>query len=289
MLFLVLAALQSPVAERTGVFQSPRVLESSGVAASRAHPGVLWTHNDSGDGPYLYATDIRGRDLGALLVRNAEAHDWEAIALGPCPRAAGTGDCVFIGDTGDNSEDRFGVTVYAVREPDPPTAPADTQRVTCAPAVLRLRYPDGPHDVEAIYVSPQDSTLYLVSKGRSGPVRLYRVGGEGWAADTVLTATLVQVLPVEPDPSAGRWITDAAMRGDGGLVALRTQAEIYFFTPGAGGRLHRAGRPTCRIRGLEYQGEAIDFLRDGTLVLTSEADGPKRPGQIHVVRCPDDD
>ena len=36
-------------------------------------------------------------------------------------------------------------------------------------------YPDGAHDVEAIYVSPRDSALYLVSKGRSGGVRLYRV------------------------------------------------------------------------------------------------------------------
>jgi hypothetical protein len=282
-----LIALQTPVAERTGVFQSPRVMESSGVAASRTHPGVLWTHNDSGDGPYLYATDLRGRDRGALRVRGADAHDWEEIALGPCPRAVGTGDCLFIGDTGDNSEDRYGVTVYAVREPEPPTSPADTQRVTDAPAVLRLRYPDGPHDVEAAYVSPQDSALYLVSKGRSGPIRLYRVALEGWGADSVITATLVQVLPIEPDPSAGRWITDAAIRGDGGLVTLRTKSDIYFFTPGAGGQLHPAGRPACRIRGLEYQGEAIDFLQDGTFVLTSEADGPKRPGQIHVVRCPD--
>lgn len=287
MLFLVLAALQSPATERTGVFQSPRVVESSGVAASRTHPGILWTNNDSGDGPYLYATDLRGRDRGALLVRGAEAHDWEDVALGPCPRAAGTGDCVYIGDTGDNAEDRFDVTVYAVPEPEPPTAPADTLRVTGAPAVLRLRYPDGPHDVEAIYVSPRDSALYLVSKGRSGPIRLYRAAAEAWGADSVVTVTLVQVLPVEPDPSAGRWITDAAVRRDGGLVALRTQAEILLFIPGAGGRLHPSGRPVCPIRGLEYQGEGIDFLQDGTFVLTSEADGPTRPGQIHVVRCPD--
>src|SRR2546425_6370951 len=37
-------------------FHSPRLVESSGVAVSRAYPGVLWTHNDSGDRPYLYTT-----------------------------------------------------------------------------------------------------------------------------------------------------------------------------------------------------------------------------------------
>ena len=29
--------------------------ESSGLAVSRTQPGVLWSHNDSGDGPNLYA------------------------------------------------------------------------------------------------------------------------------------------------------------------------------------------------------------------------------------------
>src|SRR2546428_7078065 len=42
-----------------GTFQSPRLVESSGVAVSHAYRGVLWTHNDSGDGPYLYATSRR--------------------------------------------------------------------------------------------------------------------------------------------------------------------------------------------------------------------------------------
>src|SRR5947208_16434555 len=56
-------------------FQSPRLVESSGVAVSHAYRGVLWTHNDSGDGPYLYATDLRGTDRGALLVPGA---DWAA-------------------------------------------------------------------------------------------------------------------------------------------------------------------------------------------------------------------
>ena len=33
------------------------VRESSGLAVSRAYPGVFWTHNDSGDRPRLYALD----------------------------------------------------------------------------------------------------------------------------------------------------------------------------------------------------------------------------------------
>ena len=273
----------------TGEFQSPRVVESSGVAVSRAHPGILWTHNDSGDGPYLYATDVQGRDLGALLVPGAGAIDWEDMALGPCPTHAGGGTCVYLADTGDNLEARPFVSVYAVAEPEPPTGPADTSRTTAAPATLKVVYPDGPHDVEAVYVSPRDTALYLVTKGRSGAIRLYRVDRARWAAGQTgfVVATLVQALPITPNREAGRWVTGASISTDGGLVAVRTYTEIYLFTPRAGGQLvpaRDAGRP-CDIAGLEAGGgEAIDFLTDSTLVLTTEAMG-RRAGTIHTVTC----
>ena len=53
--------VRAPVrADRTGTFEDPRVGESSGVAASPAHPGVFWTVNDSGNDPVLFATDTLG-------------------------------------------------------------------------------------------------------------------------------------------------------------------------------------------------------------------------------------
>lgn len=279
---LLLTLLQVSSVGRAAVFQAVRVLESSGVAVSRAHPGVLWTHNDSGDGPYLYATDTSGRDLGSVRVPGADAVDWEDLALGPCPRQQG--DCLFIGDVGDNFEGRVWVTVYAVPEPDPPRSGGDTLRVTRAPAVLHFRYPDGAHDVETLYVSPLDGTVFLVTKGRSGRIVLYGLAGADWGSDVVVTAKRLQVLPIVPDPRVGNWITGGAMRWDGRLVALRTQEWVQLFTVGAHGRLDVAHVP-CRIPSLEYQGEAVDFYDDSTLVLTSESNGPRRPGQIQLMRC----
>jgi hypothetical protein len=296
MLLSMLLVLQAapPVrstAVQTGQFASRRVIESSGVAVSRAHPGILWTHNDSGDGPYLYATDLRGSDLGFLLVPGAAAIDWEDMTLGPCPTR--TGSCVYLGDTGDNAEARPSVTVYAVPEPDPPSGPADTLRTTAAPAVLQLRYPDGAHDVEAIYVSPRDSALYFVSKGRSGRIGLYRVARAAWKVrpEGVVTAERVQVVDILPDPGAGRWVTGAGISPDGRRVAIRTYGEIYVYHAGGGGggrggRLTPARERPCNLDGLNEPGggEAIDFLDDSTLVLTSEA-RPRRAGTLHRVVC----
>jgi hypothetical protein len=270
-------------------FQSPRLVESSGVAVSRAFPGVLWSHNDSGDGPYLYATDLRGTDRGALLVPGAQAIDWEDMALGPCPTRVTAAACLYMADTGDNLEFRPFVTIYAIPEPAPPERAGDTLGTTRAPAVLRLRYPDGPHDVEAVYVSPRDTAVYLVSKGTGGnAIRLYRVERSAWrTTDTTsetVVATLVQTLEIHPSSEAGRLVTAGAVRLDGRVVALRTYTEVYLFYPGVGGRLLAARDRPCNIAGIESGGEAIDFLDDSTLVMTSEA-GRRRPGTIDTVRC----
>jgi hypothetical protein len=286
-MFLPLLLLQSAatVTALTGTFRSARLIESSGVAASRTHAGILWTHNDSGDGPNLYATDLHGTDRGAVRVPGAAAVDWEDIALGPCPRRPG--DCLYVADTGDNLERRARVTVYAVPEPDPPRTAADTQRVTAAALALSLYYPDGPHDVEALYVSARDTAVYLVSKGRGrdGSIRLYRVDRAAWDTRGVVRAEFVQTLPIVPDGAAGRLVTGAAVRADGGLVAIRTYSEVYFFSPGPGGLLRPADRPVCSIAELERLGEGIGFLDDSSLVLTSEAT-LFGPGTIHTVRCP---
>ena len=42
------------------LIKDSRITESSGLAASLLHPGVLWTHNDSGNPPRIYAIDPDG-------------------------------------------------------------------------------------------------------------------------------------------------------------------------------------------------------------------------------------
>ena len=264
----------------SGVFQRPGLRESSGVAASRAHPGLLWTHNDSGDGPFIYATDTAGADFGRLRVAGATAIDWEDIALAPCPQTDGS--CLYIADTGDNNEVRPTVTVYAVPEPARPDGPGDTSRLTAPATALRLSYPGGPSDVEALYAGA-DSALYLVTKGRSRGVRLLRVPRAAWNSASA-AAQQVQELPIVPNQRVGRLVTGAAASPDGSRVAVRTYSELYIFSVGAGGVL--APDPVvCWLGLLEPQGEAVEYFDAATLVLTSEA-SRGITGTIYIARCP---
>src|SRR5262249_40948692 len=59
--------------------------QASGIALSHDNPGVLWTHNDAGDGPRIFALNTQGQLLGTYSLPGADAVDYEDIAIGPGP------------------------------------------------------------------------------------------------------------------------------------------------------------------------------------------------------------
>jgi hypothetical protein len=266
--------MQSPVQpRRTGTFRNPRLTESSGVAASRRQPGVLWTLNDSGNGPWIFATDTLGGDLGAFRVSGAGNDDWEAIALGPCGRR----ECLYIADTGDNVESRGEVRIYRVPEPvlpakSPTTPPAET---------LALRYPDGPGDVEAMFVG-SDGTVFLIRKGRYGTAPAYRVPARAWMERGTVVAEALGGLQIDTG-GLGNLVTDAALSPTGDRVAIRTYLAVFLFTLTRRNTLLPLGL-ACDTAGLQLQGEGISWLDDREMVLTSEG-GFGTPGTIVVLGC----
>ncbi|MCL6623902.1 MAG: hypothetical protein K6T17_04685, partial [Fimbriimonadales bacterium] len=142
-----------------------RVRESSGVAVSRRYSGVYWTHNDSGDGPHLYAFDSRGKDLGVFTLKGAQALDWEDMAA----MEHNGKPFLYVGDIGDNLKIRKEIRVYCFEEP----RLSQPHREIEKHFTYRFRYPDGSWDAEALLVTPHGS-IEIVTKEIGGKARIYR-------------------------------------------------------------------------------------------------------------------
>ncbi len=83
-------------------FSLPPVLkEASGLVIDGDE--MIW-HNDSGDGPYLYTTDLHGRLL-RIDTLNARASDYEDICADPS-------GLLYVGDFGNNRGQRAGAVIY---------------------------------------------------------------------------------------------------------------------------------------------------------------------------------
>src|SRR5690554_6261203 len=105
---------------QTGKLNPAQIDEASGLAASWLHEGLLWTHNDSGDGARVFLIRPDGAMVAEVHLSGVEeAVDWEDIAVAPCAPGSDK-TCVFVADTGDNLRVREKVVIYRFAEPDLP-------------------------------------------------------------------------------------------------------------------------------------------------------------------------
>lgn len=235
---------------QVGAVQQAAVNEASGLAASRANPGVLWVHNDSGDTARVFAMNTLGTHLGVYNLTGASATDWEDMAIGPGP--ASTPWCLFLADIGDNSAVRASVRVYRVPEPfvSPTQSPVEAN-LTGVEAIV-LQYPDGPRDAETLMVDPATRDLYVVSK-RESRSRLYRVPYPQ-AVGTTITMEYRGELP-------WGWATGGDISPTGAEILIRGYANASLWRRPAGQPLWEALLSAAYSVPLasEPQGEAICF------------------------------
>ncbi len=152
-------------ARLAGLVTDPAIDEISGFAASRVHPGILWTHNDSGGTPTLYAIDSHAARRAKVEITNVSNFDWEDMAAFRYRDR----DWLLIADTGDNGGIRRQMQLHIVPEP---TELADG--VTEAVRTIEFAWPDGARDCEAVGVDATSRSILLVSKKRVPP-ELYRI------------------------------------------------------------------------------------------------------------------
>ena len=264
------------------IIKDKAVTESSGLVASRTTPGAYWTHNDSGDGPFIYAFDTRGNSFGTFRVSGAQARDWEDIAAGPGPQA--NRSYLYIGDIGDNDAVRPEVVVYRVAEP---TLSASTRKFTKSrpgttepAAAIRLKYPDGAHDAEALLVHPRTGNIYIVIKVLIANPGVYEAVAPFKAGQSI---TMRRIGEARVPSLFGGVITGGSISPDGRRVALCDYFQGYelVLTAGNFDDIWKQ-RMTAFDLGKRKQGESITYRLDGkALLATSEG---KQPPLIMVLR-----
>jgi hypothetical protein len=244
----------------TGIL--PATLREASGAALDAE-GRLWIIADSGE-PVVYTVDDQDRIApNPIDVRRVD--DWEALAIGNCP----DGQCLLIGAIGDNLHRRPQRAVLRI-----PLPIADG---SASPERFRFSYPDQPSDAEAL-VALADGSLLVITKGRNGPVGVYRYP-HPLRADTIITLDHVQNLtdgivqvPFQPTGAASH---------DGIDVLLRTYSSVQRYRWN-GDSLQVVGAPIDLSRFGEPQGEAIAVDGSGLVILVGESAGG---GTVVRLRC----
>ncbi len=254
-----------------GTISGGGVSEISGLALGRASPGVIWTHNDSGDSARLFALDTAGAILGELRVTGATAVDWEDIAIGPCA----AGSCIYVGDFGDNGMARTNDALYRI--PEPKLEPKPFAARSVAAEKIPFTYPDGRWNAEALLVHPTTGEIVIVTKGASPGV--YRF-------PSPLTAGAAVVLKRVSTPAGlDGVVTGGDVSPCGDRALLRTYSSLFEYrlttlADGLGDGL--AKLPVKVPVGKEGQGEAVTYRADGRGYFTA-SEGSSVP--LYATSC----
>lgn len=188
---------------QVSVMSDPRIVESSGLAASQEHPGIVYTINDSGDRARVFAVDIAsGRVVGVTSVAHTRWDDAEAMAL--------VGGKLWVADIGGNRAPGDERALYVFDEPGP-----GNHRVAA------VRYPvalsGGDVETEAIAITP--ARIFILSKGWPyGPTFLLPRRLSTARTNVASSSPVPLLTPV--------WTADATVTADGRYVLIRGTVQV---------------------------------------------------------------
>lgn len=224
----------------------PQITESSSLVVSAAHPGLIYTTNDSGDGPYIYVLNDTGRLLGTTTLAGVRPVDIEALS-------EGRDGSLVIADVGDNDADRSNVSLYKI------SAPTSGNR-TVTPDKVTLTYADGARDAESVLYDSGSGMAMVVSKEVFAHV--YATPDHVFATSS---ATLRRVA------SAPSIATDAALLPANDAVVVRTYRRAYVY-----------GYPSWRSKASfdlpdQQQGESISRVPGRPRVVWVGSEGVSSP------------
>lgn len=257
-----------------GELENPAITESSGLAVSRVHPNLYWTHNDSGHGAALFAVGGAGEDRAQFTVVGLRNRDWEDIASFTLDDKS----YLLVGDVGDNQQTHEHGTLILIAEPEVKDTDHQRRGMLRPERLVHFIYEDGPGNCEAIAVDTTKRKVLLIQKVALGACGVYELPLEDNADDDARrmhTASRIGQLWIN-------MVTAADISPDGRRLIVGTYGPSYELTRTGDESWADALKKQPRRLDMPQrrQGESLCYDTDGeSLVLTSE----KRPTPLwHV-------
>ncbi len=256
--------------------QAPELEEISGFT-SASNDRHFFALTDSGTTNSIFELDNTMKITRRFPIQGVINRDWEDLA-----HFEQNGQrYLLIAETGDNLREQKNISLIAVPEPDSTLADG----APLSPKwILRLRYPDGSVDCEAIAIDSQRNEILLISKREPKP-RLFSVKIPHSSNEKIQTLKLLGSLngienpsrdELKNDPISGRFrsqVTGATSNRASNTLAVLTYRGVYIYSRKNSESWARSIRrkPQFLSGPLLPQAEAVSFSEDGKhLLVTSE-------------------
>ena len=255
------------------VTQLPGELKETSGIEIFSNDGSVWVIEDSGNKDHLYKVDSTGVLIKEIKVKNAKNKDWEDLAKDDKGN-------LYIGDFGNNHNNRKDLTIYKVPNPDSTKTKSLTAEKITFYFPEQISFPPNPrellYDVESfIYY---EHYLYLFTRNRmpkklfDGRSLVYKIPAMPGNHRAVLVDQFVSC-----EESINCQISSAAISPDKTKIALLSYDKIWILSEFEGDDFFK-GKVTMIDLGHASQKEGVCFKDDQTLYIADEI-GKKKSGR----------
>lgn len=238
---------------------------SSGLEWTDGH---LWTHNDSGNPPYIYRIDTsNGSTLQTVKITNYPNTDWEDITADSA--------YIYVSDCGNNNGDRTDLKILKIAKSD---ITIGSSTVQISAQAINLSYTDqtsfvssntNNFDCESI-ISIKDS-LYIFTKDRGDlSTRVYRLPKvPGTYAVSPITSYHVGGLVTGADYNAAT--NEVVLIG---YMSGHVNSFMWFLDDFKGHAFFSGDKRKVEIgNGQEWQTEGVTYITPGRFFISNETAG----------------
>jgi hypothetical protein len=236
--------------------------ESSGITFIA--PNRLYTHDDSSGNDEIYEIDTLGNLIRTININNANNADWEDITKDNLNN-------IYIGDFGNNSNDRTDLKIYKIPNPATFSGSATTAEVIEFNYPDQSMFPPAPikrnYDVEG-FVWYNDS-LFLFTKNRTAPFNGYCKMYKIPATPGTYTAQICDSIFLCSNSQSDCWVTSAALSPDQSHLALLNNGKIWWFSCFDGSSFFKGAMAAITLNSFT-QKEGITFKNNHQVYITDE-------------------
>ena len=249
-----------------GKIENNIIEEASGLVESVENSNSLWTHNDGGDGPFLYLiSSFDAKILKKISLVGIKNEDWEDLAIGPSI-LGDTSTYIYLGDIGDNKKNKTIKKIHFFREPK--IKDFDKELIEINDIKTISFYSEKKiENFETLMIDPNSKELFLIAKNKKKKQNIYKIDTENIEIDEIQKAKKYLTLNLK---NLKGEITGGEISRNGQKCLIKTYKNVFLWERKKDEKWKNIWSQAPKI--LKYipesQGEAICWSNDENAYFT---------------------
>ena len=249
-----------------GKIENNIIEEASGLVESVENSNSLWTHNDGGDGPFLYLiSSFDAKILKKISLVGIKNEDWEDLAIGPSI-LGDTSTYIYLGDIGDNKKNKTIKKIHFFREPK--IKDFDNKIIEINDIKTISFYSEKKiENFETLMIDPNSKELFLIAKNKKKKQNIYKIDTENIEIDEIQKAKKYLTLNLK---NLKGEITGGEISRNGQKCLIKTYKNVFLWERKKDEKWKNIWSQAPKI--LKYipesQGEAICWSNDENAYFT---------------------